>query len=64
MIVVISIVIACVFLAVYIYIDGVTHDKPKKKEYYSSKYKFEPKKYEIWNTTLSGETKTEESNLT
>lgn len=57
------IVIICLFLVVYIYIDGVTHDKKDKtdKKYYESKYKFEPNKYEIWNTMLCGKTGTVES---
>ena len=62
----IYVVVVCFILLVYLYIDGVTHDKKNKtdKKYYESKYKFEPNKYEIWNTMLCGKTGTVESKET
>lgn len=52
--VLVYIVITCLFLVVYIYIDGVTHDKgdTEKDKYYKSKYEYKPDEYDIWGHPL------------
>jgi hypothetical protein len=49
------IVVTCLFLVVYIYIDGVTHDKDdavEEDKYYKSKYEYKPDEYDIWRDSL------------